>query len=469
MRTVARRAFLGTLAGAAFGGELARASQGAGQEAGAAVELPRPNAAQLAWQNFEVGVLYSVDIPVFATGGFRETRSTFDPQIYNPRKLSTDQWLETARALGARYAVFTATHHGGFLQWQSDLYPYGLKQTRWRKGKGDLVSDFIDSCHRHRVKPGLFMSCFANSWWKVSNYRVNWGQGGTGQRAYNRMFERMVEELCSRYGALAEIWFDAGLLSPREGGPDVLPIVEKYQSDTVFYHSPRRAQHRWIGNENGIAGVPCWATMPCPSDVEQGYRDGSKALLATGDPNGKWWSPGMADVPIRNHDWFWKEGHENRISPLPLLVERYYASVGRNCNYILGATPDPDGLIPDADLRRFGELGAEIRRRFSKPLAETRGHGTTLELALRRPAHISQLVLMEDIAWGERIRRYVIERLAPGNTWEKVCEGTSVGHKRIERFPPLEAARVRLRCTESRATPRLAQFAVYGPDSISFS
>ena len=39
--------------------------------------------------------------------------------------------MEAAKAYGAKYVVFVAKHCSGFLQWQSDLYPYGLKQAPW--------------------------------------------------------------------------------------------------------------------------------------------------------------------------------------------------------------------------------------------------------------------------------------------------------------------------------------------------
>jgi len=93
-------------------------------------QLVVPTPAQRAWQDCEVGVLYSFDLAV-AAGDRAEnnsTRKTWDPGLYHPTKLDTDQWIDAAKAAGAGYAVFTATHFNGFMQWQSDLYPYGLKQ-----------------------------------------------------------------------------------------------------------------------------------------------------------------------------------------------------------------------------------------------------------------------------------------------------------------------------------------------------
>ena len=431
------------------------------------VSLPLPTPGQLAWQDYELGLVFHYDLPVFAPQGWNGYQETFDPNLYQPRKLDTDQWLEAAKAMGCGYAIFTATHFNGFLQWQSDLYPYGLKQTTWRGGKADIFRDFVDSCHRVGVKPGLYLSCHRNAYWKVWKYRVNWGEGGEGQAEFARMGAMMTEELVSRYGPLCEIWYDAGLLHPDDGGPDVLPIVEKHQSSIVFYHSPQRRDHRWIGNENGVAGDPCWATMPPLEISEQAHHAHRTAqqklreLLPHGDPDGPRWSPAMVDVPIRDHDWFWKPNRDDAVLSLDALIEMYYTSVGRNSTFILGGVPNRDGLIPEADFNRYAEFGKEVRRRFGSPFAQTSGEGEVVELELPKPARIDQVSVMEDITQGERVRAYEVEGHTGADNWTKLCGGTSVGHKRIERFSPVEVARIRFRATQSRATPKIRSLAVY--------
>jgi len=414
-------------------------------------------------------VVYHFDMPLYDPDGWsggRAIHKTCDPGAYNPAKLDTDQWLAAAKAMGARYAILTATHFNGFLQWQSDLYPYGVKQAKWRGGKGDLVKDFVASCRRAKIKPGLYMSCFRNAWWKVDRYRVGYGKGGPDQAKFARTCERMVEELCSRYGELVQIWFDAGMIAPKDGGPDVLGIVDKHQPNMVFYHSPQRREHRWIGNESGYAGYPCWATMPDIKTAEAAHKGRlPNKMLLHGDPDGKLWSPGMVDTVLRNHHWFWRPNTENKIEPLKRLVGFYYTSVGRNCNLMLGLTPDPSGLMPAADVKRCEEFGKEIRRRFAKPVAETKGDGKEVILALPKPQKIDHVSIMEQIAHGERIREYVVEGLTGPDKWQKLCEGVSIGHKRIQQFKPAEVAKVRLRITKSVAKPLIRSLAAYNTEA----
>ena len=100
--------------------------------------LALPTPGQVNWQNSEVGILFEFDIRV-AEKGSRDWKEVFNPGEYNPKNLDTDRWIEIARSARAKYAIFTATHFSGFLQWQSDLHPYGLKQAKWRNGKREFV------------------------------------------------------------------------------------------------------------------------------------------------------------------------------------------------------------------------------------------------------------------------------------------------------------------------------------------
>lgn len=63
--------------------------------------------------------------------------------------------------------------------WQSDAYPYGVRQSPWRGGKGDIVEEFVEGCRRNGVAPGLYCHMRVNGWWQVDHPGfVNRGKGG---------------------------------------------------------------------------------------------------------------------------------------------------------------------------------------------------------------------------------------------------------------------------------------------------
>ena len=433
------------------------------------VKLPAPTRAQQVWQDCEIGLLFCFDLPIAAEIYTRNNthRKRVDPNKYNPTKLDTDKWVALATAAGAKYALFTATHFSGFMQWQSDAYPYGLKQSAWRGGKGDVVGDFVTSCRKADVLPGVFFSTHRNVYQTLWGHYVNWGKGkGTPEQAkYNRIAEKQFAELTGNYGEIFHVWFDAGNKTPEEGGGNLLPVFEKNQPNGIFYHSSLRSDVRWIGNESGHAGVPCHATMPGRKTGNLSHNSRTwKRFLGKGDPTGKCWSPGIVDIPLRGyrgHNWFYKPAQDKIVYPPEVLLRKYYTSVGRNANLIIGVVIKPNGTIPDADAKSLVEFGRLLRKRFGKPVASLTGAGgRIITLPLDKPREIDHVILQEQIAFGERIRDHSVEGLV-GGKWVELARGAVIGHKWIYRFKPRKVSSLRLRVIKSQAPPKLRSFSCF--------
>ena len=261
-------------------------------------EVPIPTQAQLNWQNAELVAVFHYDLHVFDGEKYnqRENRITPVPDynIFNPEKLDTDQWIKAAKDAGCEIAILTATHETGFALYQSDVNPYSLKAVKWRDGKGDIVKDFVESCRKYGVKPGIYIGIRWNSFYGIHDFMVNGDNqfAENRQKYYNRMCEGMVEELMSRYGDLAIVWFDGGAHGPEKGGPDVLSVFEKYQSNCIFYHNTQRADIRWGGSESGTVPYPSWGTYPFSyshSTNQEVVLKNNFQLLKEGDPDGKYY------------------------------------------------------------------------------------------------------------------------------------------------------------------------------------
>jgi hypothetical protein len=281
------------------------------------------------------------------------------------------------------------------------------------------------------------------------------------------MMEQMTEELMSRYGEIFMVWFDGGAHGPELGGPNILPIVEKYQKNIIFYHNTQRADIRWGGSESGRVSYPCWGTFPFPfshsTRQKEIFKDDFK-MLKEGDPNGKYYMPAMSDAPLRGykgrHEWFWEPGDEAYIQPLENLMNMYYGSVGRNSTLILGLTPDPRGLIPAPDSIRLQSFGEEVRKRFSNPISTTSGNGQMHQIDVKKNTVIDHVLLMEDIAYGERVREFIVEgKTAKG--WTTLCSGSSIGHKFIAQFNAIAVSALRLRITKTLADPQIKVFSIF--------
>ncbi|GAB5552416.1 MAG: alpha-L-fucosidase [Saprospiraceae bacterium] len=435
--------------------------------------FPKPNKAQLSWQEAELGAVFHYDLHVFDGAKYQQngsagnrTNPVLNYQSFYPKNLDTDQWISAIKDAGFKFAILTATHETGFALYQSEVNPYSLKAIKWRDGKGDIVRDFVNSCRKYGIKPGIYLGIRWNSFFGVYDFKVD-GEGAfqkNRQAYYNHMVESMVTEICTNYGELFEIWFDGGASHPDLGAPDVLPIVKKHQPKCLFYHNNQLAEARWGGSESGTVPYPSWATFPTPYSHSGDSPKGHIELLKHGDPDGKYWMPAMSDAPLRGyngrHEWFWEPGDEAHIFPLENLMKMYTNSVGHNSTLIMGLTPDTTGLLPAPDVQRLKEWGAAIQDQFGNPIAKVAGEGEAIIMDLGKPTLINHFILQEEIAQGERVRKYLIESFED-NQWKEIANGSVIGHKRIQQTAPIKVTKLRLKITESIAKPLIKNFSVY--------
>ena len=417
-----------------------------------------PNARQLAWADAEVGVLIHFDMPVYQPDyNFRKWGTHPDASIFNPTELNTDQWLETAHKLGAQYAVLVAKHCSGFSLWPTEAHDYSIKQSPWKNGEGDIVADFIASCKKYNIKPGIYASTTANGYLYVDNPGVVQEGGPVTQEEYNKIVTQQLTELWSNYGELFEIWFDGGVLSKDQGGADVLSLVQKLQPNAIAFQGPYGHPNliRWVGNEEGVAPYPCWSTADSTTNA-----DGTRVINGlNGDPFAPFWFTLRWNRSFQG-GWFWTTGQDSMMFTLPELLTKYETSVGRNTNMLLGLVIDDRGLIPDADVRQVEALGKEITRQYGSPLQQTSGTGSEFVISFDKPVSINRVILQEDISKGERVLKYALKG-KKNNEWIDLSSGTCIGHKHINRFEAQTLDAIKLVVDESKADPLIMNFSVF--------
>ena len=405
--------------------------------------LATPTPAQLAWHDMELGMFIH-----WSPGTYENTESGHDRlrtplSIINPHLLDTEQWVDVAEAMGAKYIVMVVKHVGGFCVWQTETTDYGVRNTPWRGGKGDMLKDLSESCRRRGIRLGVYLS--------PADGHFGANVGGVcatpeKQQEYGRMYRQQLTELLTRYGSMCEVWFDGSNVV------EVGDILAAHAPDAMIFQS-RHATIRWVGNEDGIATYPAWNTLS-RKDAASGI-----ATNRHGAPDGEVWLPLECDARSRAN-WFWTQDNAKTLKSLDQLVSMYYRSVGNGAVLLLNHTPDTTGRIPELDAARAAEFGNEIRRRFGSALAETTGSGDSIELPLGGRRTVDHVIIMEDISQGERIRVYTVEGW-DGAEWQVLCRGTAVGHKRIDRFAPASVSTLRLNCLKSAATPFIRKFAAY--------
>jgi alpha-L-fucosidase len=83
-----------------------------------------------------------------------------------------------------------------------------------------------------------------------------------------------------------------------------------------------------------------------------------------------------------------------------------------------------------------------------------------IELELEWPTTFDVASLQEAIAHGQSVERYRLEAWT-GSAWSTLSRGTTIGHRKLDRFPAVTADRVRLTIDSALDTPRIASWALY--------
>ena len=429
----------------------------------------RPSPQQLAWQEMEFIAFAHFGINTFTDREWGTGKE--DPKLFNPTAFDADQWVRVLKEAGIKMLILTAKHHDGFCLWPSKLTEHSVKSSPWRGGKGDVVREAADACRKGGLKFGVYLSPWDRNCPKYGD-----------SPAYNEHFKNQLAELLTNYGEITEVWFDGACGE----GPNGKRQVYDWAS---YYATVRKLQPnaliaicgpdvRWVGNESGVARETEWSVQPASP-----ARHGKKGMV---------WYPAECDVSIRP-GWFYHASQDAKVKPLAHLLDIYYKSVGRNSVLLLNIPPDRRGLIHENDARRLRELRRVLGATFKQNLAQgepakatnIRGndpaHGAdktvdgdpktywttddavtsaSLEVDLGEPAMFNRSMIQEHIALGQRVEQYLIEAW-DGKAWRPVAKGTTIGHKKLDRFADVTASKVRLTIVKSRACPAIRAFGLF--------
>jgi hypothetical protein len=87
-------------------------------------------------------------------------------------------------------------------------YGYGVQQSRWRNGSGNVVQEFVTSARKHNISPGIYYSLDSNFYLSVDTPTTATGQRRVSRKEFQRIMLGHLEELWGSYGPLGELWFD---------------------------------------------------------------------------------------------------------------------------------------------------------------------------------------------------------------------------------------------------------------------
>ncbi|MCJ8165714.1 alpha-L-fucosidase [Pontibacter sp. E15-1] len=453
-----------------------------------------PTPRQLRWQQLELTAFFHVGVNTFTNREWGTGKE--DPKIFNPTQLDARQWVRVANEAGIKQVILTAKHHDGFCLWPTATTGHSVKSSPWKNGQGDLMRDVAEACQEYGIGFGVYLSP-----WDMNSPVY-------GSDAYNDLFIEQLTELLTNYGQIDEVWFDGANGEGPNGKRQVYDFDRWYKhirklqpTATIAIMGP---DVRWVGTETGYGRETEWSVVPADNLDQNSVAATSQQAVAfkpAGDMRGEVlgsrekirnakglvWYPAETDVSIRP-GWFYHPAEDDKVKAPEKLLDIYYSSVGRNGVLLLNIPPDTRGLIHESDIKALQEWKKLRDDTFGKNLAsgakvKVSGgrnkmaildgkydtHFTTksekdttavIELRLDGEQTFDVLMLQENISVGQRIEKFAFEYWQNGQ-WQQATAGTTVGYKRLLRFEPVTASKVRLRIESSRLNPTISEIGLY--------
>ena len=443
---------------------------------------------QLRWQQMEYYAFVHLSVNTYTDMAWGNGNE--DPKIFNPTKLDCGQWARLCKAAGMKGIILTAKHHSGFCLWPSKYTEYSVKNCPWKNGKGDIVREMAAACKANGLKLGIYLSPWDRN------------HADYGKPAYITYFRNQLRELLTNYGEIFEIWFDgANGGSGYYGGANetrkidrstyydwdsTYKLVRSLQPNIVIWNDGgKRADLRWVGTEAGYVGETNWSLLDSTGDVPEN-------MLRYGLEKGNAWVPGEVNTSIRP-EWFYHPKEDGKVKTVPQLMDTYYNSIGRNGTLLLNFPIMPNGLINELDQKAVLAFAKAVKQAFSVNLtnnanavaSNTRAHdkkfGADLaidknkntywatddniinpSLTINFPSAVSfnRLLLQEYIALGQRVKSFTVEAFVNG-VWKEIEKQTTIGYKRILRFPTVTATKIRINITDAKCAPLISNVEVY--------
>jgi alpha-L-fucosidase len=465
-----------------------------------------PSKLQYNWQKSEFNAFVHFGINTFDRVEWG--KKIIDISKFNPKKINVKQWVKTFKDAGITKVIITAKHHDGFCLWPTKYTMLNISNTPFRDGKGDIVKDLSNACREAGLKFGFYLSP-----WDMHEKTY-------GTPEYNIFFKNLLTELLNNYGEISEVWFDGA----NGEGPNGKKQVYDWYS---FYELIRRLQPnaaiaimgpdvRWVGTESGYGRQTEWSVLPGSTmnpDAIAGHSQqrsldsafipfdltnedlGSRGKIE--NASALMWYPAEVDVSIRPR-WFYNADDDELVKTPYKLVDIYYNSAGLNDVLLLNVPPDTNGLINANDIKSLKGMRFILDETFKVNLVhnatatasnEIKGHeakyildndlktywttkrnvrSASIEMKINKRQEFNRAMLQENILTGQRIEKFHLE-CWNGKEWNTFTGGTTVGYKRLLRFPAVTTDKVRLVIDSCRTNPTIASFGLYeAPPEVEF-
>lgn len=322
------------------------------------------HALQQEFVDFRFGMFVHFGLPTFQEADWTDPQ--LSPEVFNPVRLDTDQWVAVAKSAGAKFICISVKHHAGFCLWDTATTDYSVMNSPLRR---DVLKELVQSLRKEGMQIMYHFSILD------THHGIRPTLPFTPEKI--AFIKEQLRELLTEYGPVNTLMFDGwdapwGRISYQD-----IPFPE-------IYNYVKSLQPNCLVMDLNGAKYPQEALFY--SDIRC-YEQGAGQKISP-ETNSL---PAMACYPLQR-TWFWKE--EFPSAPLKdveaIVRENIIPYNQAYCTYILNAAPNRDGLIDDnaaAAMARIGQIWKNTGHMVDVPKAPA--PITEVNLAIGRPCDSS--------------------------------------------------------------------------------
>ena len=310
------------------------------------------------------GMFVHFGLPTFQEADWTDPQ--LSPEVFNPVKLDTDQWVKVAKSSGAKFICISVKHHAGFCMWDTATTDYSVMNTPLHR---DVLGELVESLRKEGMQVMYHFSILD------THHGIRPTLPFTAEKT--AFIKEQLKELLTKYGPVNTLMFDGwdapwGRISYEDiSFPEIYDYVKSLQPNCL------------VMDLNG-AKYPQEALFY--SDIRC-YEQGAGQKISA-DVNRL---PAMACYPLQR-TWFWKEEFPTaQLKDVETIVRENIIPYGEAyCTYILNAAPNRDGLIDDnaaAAMARIGQIWKNTGHIVDVPAAPA--PVTEINLAIGKPCDSS--------------------------------------------------------------------------------
>ena len=281
--------------------------------------------------DLRLGMFVHFGLPTFQEADW--TDPDLDPGVFNPTKLDTRQWVETAKSAGCTFICVSVKHHAGFCMWDTATTDYSVMNTPLGR---DVLKELTTALHEAGMQVMFHFSILD------THHRIRHTLPFTPEKT--EFIKAQLRELLTGYGPVNTIMFDGwdapwGRISYEEVSfPEIYALVKSLQPDCLVMD---------LNGSKYPQDALFYSDIRC-------YEQGAGQRISARDNH----LPAMACYPLQR-TWFWKTSFPtDELKDVDRIVaENIIPYNDAYCTYILNAAPNRDGLIDPNAVEAMAHIG----------------------------------------------------------------------------------------------------------------